>query len=90
MGAFEFFFSFYGLLLGFSAAELVGGFTRLLHQRKDIRFGLLTPLLAIFVAIDIATFWNQAWVILRFAPYSFALLILGLFVAGIFYVVSLS
>ncbi|QTC93076.1 hypothetical protein [Brevundimonas goettingensis] len=88
MDAFEFFFSFYGLLLGFSAAELVGGFTRLLHQRKDIRFGLLTPMLAIFVAIDIATFWNQAWVILRFAPYSFALLILGLFVAGIFYVAA--
>jgi hypothetical protein len=88
MGAFEFFFSFYGLLLGFSAAELVGGFTRLLHQRKDIRFGLLTPMLAIFVAIDIATFWNQAWVILRFAPYSFSLLILGLFVAGIFFVAA--
>ena len=32
MSPFEFFFSFYGLLLGFSVAELVGGFARLLHQ----------------------------------------------------------
>ena len=31
MSAFEFFFSFYGLLLGLSVAELVGGFARVLH-----------------------------------------------------------
>ncbi|WP_299002795.1 hypothetical protein [uncultured Caulobacter sp.] len=88
MDAFEFFFSFYGLLLGFSVAELVGGFARTLHERRAVRFGLLTPLLALFVAIDIASFWNQAWVIFRPAPYSYALLILGLVVASIFYVAA--
>lgn len=88
MDAFEFFFSFYGLLLGFSVAELVGGFARMLHERRAVRFGLLTPLLALFVAIDIASFWNQAWVIFRPAPYSYALLILGLVVASIFYVAA--
>lgn len=88
MSAFEFFFSFYGLLLGFSVAELVGGFARLLHARRDVRFGLLTPMLALFVAIDIATFWNQAWVIFRNAPFNFALLILGLFVASVFYIAA--
>ena len=40
------------------------------------------------MAIDIATFWHQAWVILRFAPYNFALLILGLVVASTFYVAT--
>lgn len=88
MSAFEFFFSFYGLLLGLSVAELVGGFSRVLHERERIRFGWLTPLLAVFVAIDIATFWNQAWVIFRFAPFNFALLVLGLVVAGTFYVAA--
>lgn len=34
MSPFEFFFSFYGLLLGFSAAELVGGFARVVHERR--------------------------------------------------------
>ena len=33
MSDFEFFFSFYGLLLGLSVAELTGGFARLLHER---------------------------------------------------------
>ena len=88
MDAFEFFFSFYGLLLGFSVAELVGGFARMLHERGAVRFGVLTPMLALFVAIDIASFWNQAWVIFRPAPYSYALLILGLAVASIFYIAA--
>ena len=77
MSPFEFFFSFCGLLLGFSVAEFVGGFARVLHERQIVRFGWLTPLLAIFVAFDIATFWVQARSIFRPAPFNFALLILG-------------
>jgi hypothetical protein len=88
MSAFEFFFSFYGLLLGFSAAELVGGFARLVHHRRHIQIGVLSLLLGVFVAVDIATFWNQAWIIFRNAPFNLALLVLGLFVAGVFYVAA--
>lgn len=90
MSAFEFFFSFYGLLLGFSAAELVGGFARLVHERRTVRIGALTLLLATFVAVDIATFWNQAWLIFRNAPFNLSLLVLGLFVASTFYVAATS
>lgn len=88
MSAFEFFFSFYGLLLGLSVAELVGGFARILHEKARVRFGWLTPLLAVFVAVDIATFWNQAWSIFRFAPFNLALLVMGLVVAGVFYIAA--
>ncbi|MNL27343.1 hypothetical protein D3C87_1489300 [compost metagenome] len=88
MSAFEFFFSFYGLLLGLSVAELVGGFARVLHERERIRFGWLTPALALFVAIDIATFWNQAWVIFRGAPFNTFLLLVSLSVAATFYVAA--
>lgn len=88
MSAFEFFFSFYGLLLGLSVAELVGGFSRVLHERQRVRFGWLTPALAIFVALDVATFWNQAWVIFRGAPFSLSLLFVGLVVAATFYIAA--
>jgi len=88
LSAFEFFFSFYGLLLGLSVAELVGGFARVLHQKARVRFGFLTPLLAVFVAVDIATFWNQAWSIFRFAPFNMALLVMGLVVASVFYIAA--
>lgn len=88
MSAFEFFFSFYGLLLGLSVAELVGGFARVLHERHRVRFGWLTPLLALFVAIDLATFWNQAWVFFRGAPFNPALLLVGLVIAATFYIAA--
>ncbi|KQS55640.1 hypothetical protein ASG17_06115 [Brevundimonas sp. Leaf363] len=88
MSAFEFFFSFYGLLLGLSVAELVGGFARVLHEKARVRFGWLTPLLAVFVALDVATFWNQAWGIFRGAPFNQALLIIGLVIAGVFYIAA--
>lgn len=88
MSAFEFFFTFYGLLLGFSVAELVGGLARVINDRKAVTFGLLTPLLGLFVAIDIATFWVQAWLVFRNAPFNYALLVLGLAVAAVFYVAA--
>lgn len=88
VSAFEFFFSFYGLLLGLSVAELVGGFARVLHEKQRIRFGWLTPMLALFVAIDIATFWNQAWVIFRGAPFNLALLVMSLVIAATFYIAA--
>lgn len=88
MSAFEFFFSFYGLLLGLSVAELVGGFARVLHERHRVRFGWLTPLLALFVAIDLVTFWNQAWVFFRGAPFNPVLLLVGLIIAATFYIAA--
>ncbi len=88
MSAFEFFFSFYGLLLGLSVAELVGGFARVLHERQRVRFGWLTPLLAVFVAVDLATFWNQAWVFFRGAPFNPALLLVGLVISATFYIAA--
>jgi hypothetical protein len=88
LSAFEFFFSFYGLLLGLSVAELVGGFSRVLHERQRVRFGWLTPLLALFVAVDLVTFWNQAWVFFRGAPFNPVLLLLGLVIASTFYIAA--
>lgn len=88
MSDFEFFFSFYGLLLGLSVAELTGGFARVLHERHRVRFGWLTPLLALFVAMDLVTFWNQAWRFFRDAPFNPVLLLVGLVIAATFYIAA--
>lgn len=88
MTSFEFFFSFYGLLLGLSVAELVGGLSRLLHERHRVRFGWLTPLLALFVVLEVATFWTSAWALYRPAPYNHALLILGLVTTTVFFIAA--
>lgn len=86
MSPFEFFFTFYGLILGLAVAELLAGFARTLQAGGKV--GLLPGLLAVFVAIDAATFWNQAWLIFRHAPFNLALLVLGLVIAGAFYVAA--
>ena len=61
MSAFEFYFSFYGLILGLSVAQVVSGFAVALDARKRSKVGLLTPLLALFLLFDITTFWLFAW-----------------------------
>jgi hypothetical protein len=86
MSAFEFFFTFYGLVLGLSVVELVAGVARMVDAGDRLRVGWLTPMLATFLALDIATFWNQSWVLHQQAPFSYPLLVLALITAGLFYI----
>lgn len=88
MGAFEFFFSFYGLVLGLSVAVLATGAARAFKHRKAVRVGWKTPLLAIFAAFDIATFWDAAWTNLGQAPYSYGMLLAGLGVAIVYFIAA--
>lgn len=88
MSAFEFFFSFYGLLLGLSVAVLATGIATAVQHRKKIRIGYLTPLLALFVGLDIATFWDSAWTNFRDLPFSYGLLIVGLGIALVYFVAA--
>lgn len=88
MSAFEFFFSFYGLVLGLSVAVIATGVARAFKHRKTVPVGWKTPMLAAFVALDIATFWDAAWTNFSTAPYSYGLLIAGLVVATVYFVAT--
>ncbi len=88
MTAFEFFFSFYGLILGLSVAVMATGAARAFKHRKSIPIGWKTPLLAVFAALDIVTFWDSAWVSFNNAPYSYGLLVAGLVVALIYFIAA--
>lgn len=68
MSDFEFIFALYSLLLGLSMVELLGGLGRALEvrfaaqaEREAFSIGWLTPLLAIFVMLDLLSFWSAAW-----------------------------
>ena len=68
MSDFEFVFALYSLLLGLSMVELLGGLGRALEarfaaeaEREKFAIGWLTPLLAIFVMLDLLSFWSAAW-----------------------------
>ena len=58
----------YALVLGLSLVELLSGFGRTLEnefeteaQDKRFQIGWLTPLLGVFVLLDLLSFWIFAW-----------------------------
>lgn len=67
MTQFEFAFALFGLLLGLSLAEVLGGLARTIEARlrpgSAIRVGWLVPLLAVFVILDLLSFWRAAWLV---------------------------
>ena len=68
MTEFEFVFLLYALLLGLSLIELLSGMGRALELKfasdaggKSFKIGWLTPALAVFVMLDLLSFWIFAW-----------------------------
>lgn len=61
MSAFEFLFSFYGLLLGLSIADLAAGFSRTWDRRGTVAVGWMGPLLALVLTLDLVSFWTNTW-----------------------------
>lgn len=61
MSKFEFFMTFYSLLLGLAVAELLLGFANLLRNRARPKLGLLTPLLGTFVFLQLMATFIDAW-----------------------------
>jgi hypothetical protein len=88
MSAFEFVFSLFVLLLGFSLVEVLSGFARVLNGDPEQAMGWLTPMLAVFVMLDVTGFWSLAWQGRAFIPPTYAALIVGLAIAGLYYIAA--
>lgn len=88
MSAFEYFFGFFGLVLGLSVTEVVTGFSQAIQRRKHVAIGILTPLMALFVLLDLASFWNNLWQWLQTVSISLGLLLTGIAVAAIYYLAA--
>ena len=61
MSEFEFFFTLFGLLLGLTLAEIALKFTDAIAARDAVKLGVLTPMLAVFVLLDLASYWMWTW-----------------------------
>jgi hypothetical protein len=85
MTNFEFIFSLFGLLLGLSLAEVLGGFARAFKRHGRRKLGLLTPMLSVFLLYDITTFWIMAWRLRDAVPIHIATLVVGLLITGLYY-----
>ena len=88
MGNFEFTFSLFGLMLGLSMAEVMGGLARTLKAHKKVRIGSLTPLLGLLLIVDLLSFWMGAWDSRDVIPVTFTALFYGAGVACIYYLAA--
>lgn len=88
MDTFDFFNSFFGLVLGLSVTVMATGLAAAIQHRKTVKIGWLTPLLALFLGLDIAAFWGSAWTTFQDLPFSYGLLIGGLAIALVYFVAA--
>lgn len=61
MGAFEYYFSFFTLIIGLAVAAVARGFGTMWQSRRSAPVGYLTPLLAAFLLLDLSRFWLGLW-----------------------------
>ena len=101
MDAFNFAFSLFAIVLGLSLAKVLEGFARALNRRRgarsvgldgtshpNVHLGWLTPLLAIFVMLDLTSFWESGWAARRFVTPQYGDLLIGLFMTGLYYIAA--
>lgn len=88
MSAFEFIFSFFGLLLGLALAEGLGGLSRALKASHKVRIGWATALLGVFVSCDVVTFWMYGWAFRELLPLNWQVLFGGFVVTAVYYVAA--
>ena len=88
MTNFEFVFSLFGLLLGLSLAELLGGFGRAVQRRAKIRIGWLLPLLGLLILLDVSSFWLVAWSVRDVVPIAYFPMMIGLLICCLYYLVA--
>jgi len=61
MTEFEFLFSVFGLLIGLTLVEVAVKFADAIDAHHRRPMGILTPLLAAFVLIDVTSYWLFSW-----------------------------
>ena len=86
MEEFNFFFGFFGLLLGLSVAAMLTRLAEVISDRRKI--GWLTGLLASFVLCDITSFYVWSWPNRADVVIDFPTLFGGLVIAGSYFIAT--
>ena len=93
MSGLDFLFALFSLLLGLAMAEVLGGFARVmkLHARaragrgRDVRVGLLVPLMAGFVLLGQLSCWTIMFQVRAQLPFNYVALVGVTLIVGTYY-----
>lgn len=85
MSAFELDFSLYSLLLGLALVQVLSGLVRTVQSPDRVKMGWLTPLLGLWVMVDLTSFWTIAWSVRDATPPRFVALFYGVLVMGLYF-----
>src|SRR6476661_2768257 len=85
MTEFEFLFSVFGLLIGLTLIEIAVKFADAIDGHRRVPIGVLTPLLASFVLIDVSGYWLFAWSLRDVLHVRWRTVFIGLVVAMTYY-----
>lgn len=88
MSSFEFFMAFYGLLLGLAFAELMNGFASLLRERVPPKLGVITPIIAAIVFVEMLANFVDAWNRLQEVRIAFFPLLVPTIIGLIYFLVA--
>ena len=88
MSQFEFFWAFYGLLLGLAVAELLSGFAALLRESAPPRLGVVTPLLGLQILVEMLANYVDAWGMSRAGGVSIAEFAIPTLIGLLYYVAA--
>jgi hypothetical protein len=86
MTTFEFAFSLFGLLLGFTLVEVLAGIVRTTRREGlATRHLYLTTALGVLVALDLITFWTVLYAAREVIPANNLTLYIGFLISGLYY-----
>ena len=88
MSALEFYFSFFGLIMGIAVANVGIGFGKLWRAKEKVNVGLCLPLLGAWLLSHAILNWLFAWNALQAVSVTATTLVTGLLVALPYVVVS--
>jgi hypothetical protein len=90
MSEFEFFFAFYGMVLGLAAAEVLNGVGGMVRDRRVTVVGWQTAMLTALVMVGICVTWIDAWESLRGVDVTLEALAAPLGIAGCYYLAAVT
>ena len=89
MTVFEHSFALIGLVLGLALAHVLTELVRAARAHGFKLLGALTPMLAVFVILDIGTWWGILWDMRDILPNIWPVLGTGLCISALYYVAAL-